>query len=110
MCADVFRLPKEWERQFDFVWECRTIQALPLDVRKDVMGGIVSLLNPAGTLLVCTHYHRGNEPPSGPPWALSEDDLSYFLSLGLREKERAIDFLPDGKTEILLLEYIRFTH
>jgi len=114
VCGDVFQLPIEWEKGFDFVWECRTIQALPLDVREDVIKGVVSLLKPTGTLLLFTHYHTGNEPPSGPPWALSEADLAYFTCLGLKENEPAIATgaaLPiasshESKKDILLLDYI----
>jgi len=113
VCADVFQLPTKWEKQFDFVWECRTIQALPLDVREDAIKGIVSLLKSSGTLLMFTHYHTEKEPPSGPPWALSEDDLAYFTSLGLKENQRSIPkesatehpSSQEGKTDILLLEY-----
>lgn len=105
VCADVFQLPSEWEKQFDFVWECRTIQALPLDVREDAIRGVVSLLKSSGTLLMFTHYHTAKEPPSGPPWPLSEDDLSYFIALGLKENQRAIAFSQESKRDILLLEY-----
>ncbi|WP_324281455.1 class I SAM-dependent methyltransferase [Cyanobacterium aponinum UTEX 3222] len=105
VCEDIFQLPRIWEKQFDFVWECRTIQALPLEVRENAINAVVSLVKVIGTLLMFTHYHTEKKPPSGPPWALSENDLDYFIRLGLKENKRSIDFLHEGKTNTLLLEF-----
>ncbi|WP_229424192.1 class I SAM-dependent methyltransferase [Moorena producens] len=42
--ADLFALDPAWHQNFDFVFECHNIQALPLKVRSTVMNAIASLL------------------------------------------------------------------
>ncbi|MEM9164378.1 MAG: class I SAM-dependent methyltransferase [Cyanobacteria bacterium P01_F01_bin.4] len=82
--ADLFELPTSWTQTFDVVFEFRTIQALPLGVRAEVMERIADLVAPQGVLLVAT-YMRGSEAePEGPPWPLSATELAYFETLGLK--------------------------
>lgn len=85
LVADLFNLDPNWQDQFDFVFECRNIQALPLAVRSQVIGAIAPLVAPKGTLLVVTRHREDNTIPEGPPWALSDAELSQFLELGLTE-------------------------
>ena len=106
LTADIFELPDDWQQEFDLVWEYRTIQALPLDVRKIVISNVVSLIKPKGKLLLGTNLRAAEEAPSGPPWALSEGDLAFFSQLGLKEINRFDYSVTDGETSIFFLEYI----
>lgn len=85
LVADLFNLDAHWQNQFDFVFECRTIQALPLNVRSQVVTKIASLVANNGTLLVVTRHRKDHTVPEGPPWALSSEELSQFVALGLQE-------------------------
>lgn len=82
--ADLFDLPDEWCEAFDLVFEFRTIQALPLEVRPAVMMQIAALPKPGGTVLVATYLRPEETLPEGPPWPLSEQELAYFEELGLQ--------------------------
>lgn len=104
--ADVFNLPSHWQQKFDLVWECRTIQALPVNIREKVISSIVSLLNPDGKLLMVTNVRDTEEIPQSPPWALSETELAYFTSLGLKEKNRYFDRSSPLSTNVLWLELV----
>ncbi|MGB3758531.1 MAG: class I SAM-dependent methyltransferase [Rivularia sp. (in: cyanobacteria)] len=86
--ADVFDLNNEWQRNFDFVFEARTIQSLPLKVREQVMAAIAQLVAEEGTLLVVTVTRDTLEEPSGPPYPLSLEEIDYFQQLGLQEINR----------------------
>ena len=85
LVADLFNLDPSWQNKFDFVFECRNIQALPLDVRSQVISAIAPLVAQDGTLLVVTRHRDNNTIPEGPPWALSDEELSQFIELGLTE-------------------------
>ncbi len=86
--ADVFDLSKEWIRKFDFVFEARTIQSLPLKVREQVMEVVAQLVAEKGTLLVVAVTRDTPEEPSGPPYPLSLEEIDYFANLGLEEIRR----------------------
>ena len=86
--GDLFALDPAWQQQFDFVFECRNIQALPLNVRSQVITAIAPLVASNGTLLIITRYRENNTIPEGPPWALSDAELSLFTELGLTEIRR----------------------
>jgi len=86
--ADVFDLHQEWIRNFDFVFEARTIQSLPLKVREQVMEAIAQLVAEEGNLLVVTVTRDTPEEPSGPPYPLSLEEVDYFQKLGLEEINR----------------------
>ena len=104
--GDLFNLDPNWQHKFDFVFECRNIQALPLNVRSQVISAIAPLVANNGTLLVITRHRDNNTIPDGPPWALSEAELSRFTELGLTEVRR--DRFIEGeqiKVEQLRLEY-----
>ncbi|NEO92813.1 MAG: methyltransferase domain-containing protein [Moorea sp. SIO3G5] len=106
--ADLFALEPAWHQNFDFVFECRNIQALPLKVRSTVINAIASLVAPGGTLLVITRFRDSDTEPDGPPWPLSDTELAYFEELGLQEIHR--DTIPeseDDPIQRLRIEYNR---
>ena len=86
--ADLFNLNPEWQRNFDFVFEARTIQSLPLKVRSQTMSAVAQLVANEGTLLVVTVTRDTPEEPDGPPYPLSLEEIDYFLKLGLQEINR----------------------
>ena len=81
--ADLFDLPPEWLGAFDLVFESITLQALPLDVRRTALAQVAQLVKPQGTLLVATYLRPTAEPPQGPPWPLTLEELAQFEALGL---------------------------
>ena len=83
VAADLFDLPTEWIGAFDIVFEFRTIQALPVSVRKEAIASVASLPKPGGTLLLATYTRDSEEIPDGPPWPLSGTELSQFEKIGL---------------------------
>ncbi|MEM6612553.1 MAG: class I SAM-dependent methyltransferase [Cyanobacteria bacterium P01_C01_bin.72] len=106
--ADLLRLDPDWQGKFDFVFECRTVQALPLDVRGQVIRAIAPLVASEGTIIVVTRHREPDTIPDGPPWALSSDELEQFVELGLTEVRR--DRFIEGeqhKVVQLRLEYLR---
>ena len=88
--ADLFALPEQWHLGFDFVFECRNIQALPLNVRSAAISSVASLVAPGGILLLITRVREKEVEPSGPPWPLSELELKQFESLGLRQVDKTV--------------------
>lgn len=82
--ADLFALPAEWQRSFDFVLERYTLQALPEDVRAAGPAAIAKTLAPGGRALVICRLREQHEPASGPPWPLCRDELELFTAAGLQ--------------------------
>lgn len=93
LAADLFKPPADWQRAFDLVHECYTLQALPDVIRAEAMATIASFVKPGGALLVIARARGGTGTVSGPPWPLTRDELSRFASYGLTAE--AIQELPD---------------
>ncbi|MEM9216269.1 MAG: class I SAM-dependent methyltransferase [Cyanobacteria bacterium P01_F01_bin.150] len=88
--ADLFTLPEAWQRSFDLVVEIRNIQALPLSVRSEAIKAVATTVAPEGQLLLTTRIRMTDEVPDGPPWPLSESELSQFQQWGLADQQRDI--------------------
>ncbi|MGD1910951.1 MAG: class I SAM-dependent methyltransferase [Rivularia sp. (in: cyanobacteria)] len=86
--ADLFDVNDEWQGNFDFVFEARTIQSLPLKVRWQVMEAVAQLVAEGGTLLVVAVTRDTPEEPNGPPYPLSLEEIDNFQKLGLQEIRR----------------------
>ncbi|WP_427158070.1 class I SAM-dependent methyltransferase [Aliinostoc sp. HNIBRCY26] len=97
--ADLLAIPQQWNEAFDFVFECRNIQALPLSVRTSVISSVASVVSPDGTLLVITRVRDTEDEPSGPPWPLSAAELAQLENLGLQKIEEML-FLESQETEV----------
>ncbi|MBD2527643.1 bifunctional 2-polyprenyl-6-hydroxyphenol methylase/3-demethylubiquinol 3-O-methyltransferase UbiG [Nostoc sp. FACHB-133] len=93
--ADLLAIPSQWHQAFNFVFECRNIQALPLNVRSWVISSVTSVLAPGGTLLMITRVRDTEAEPSGPPWALSNSELAQFKDLGLYQVEQLVFLEPE---------------
>ncbi|MHC5771631.1 MAG: class I SAM-dependent methyltransferase [Nostoc sp.] len=106
--ADLLAIPSQWHQAFNFVFECRNIQALPLNVRSWVISSVTSVLAPGGTLLMITHVRDTEAEPSGPPWPLSNSELAQFKDLGLYQVEHLV-FLEPGQIDVkqVRIEYRR---
>ena len=106
LVADLLALDASWQNNFDLVYECRNIQALPLKIRSQVINAIASLVAEEGTLLVITRHRDHNISPEGPPWAVSDVELSQFQELGLTQISRKTFLEGDYPTiKKLRIEY-----
>lgn len=86
--ANLFDLPVEWKRHFDLVVEIRNIQALPLSVRSNAIKAVAATVAMDGQLFITTRIRAHGTVPDGPPWPLSDEELSQFSLLGLQERQR----------------------
>ncbi|MGB5596739.1 MAG: SAM-dependent methyltransferase, partial [Crocosphaera sp.] len=82
------------------------IQALPITIRKQVIEAIATLIKPGGTLLIVTRLRDTEEVPDGPPWAVSEGELSQLYEYGYEEVSR-MPYLDPNNPSIkqALIEY-----
>ncbi|MBW4643258.1 MAG: methyltransferase domain-containing protein [Goleter apudmare HA4340-LM2] len=106
LVADLLTIPSQWYLAFDFVFECRNIQALPLNVRSSVISSVASLVAPGGTLLLITRVQDTEAEPSGPPWPLSDSELKQLESLGLQPVEK----LPFLESEQINIKQVRIEY
>ncbi|EDX87155.1 Thiopurine S-methyltransferase superfamily [Synechococcus sp. PCC 7335] len=82
--ANLFNLPADWLGKFDLVFDFRTIQALPLSVREEVIENIAALGTSQGTVLIATYMRKDDgDPGDDAPWPLSFDELAHFEKAGL---------------------------
>lgn len=87
---DIFELPEEMLGQYDFVFESRTIQSLPLEFRNKIIGSISSLLSPRAKVLAIANGKNAGEKYQGPPWPLERNELRLFENYDLNELEFSI--------------------
>jgi pimeloyl-ACP methyl ester carboxylesterase/SAM-dependent methyltransferase len=81
--ANLFDLPREWLRAFDFVVEIFTVQALPESVRAKASAAVASLLAPGGALFVVAMSREEDTVPDGPPWPLTRSQVEGFAVDGV---------------------------
>jgi len=87
---DIFELPEHMLGQYDFIFESRTIQSLPLEYRNKIIGAISSLLAPRAKALIVAHGKNAGEKHNGPPWPLERNELRLFENYDLNELEFSI--------------------
>ena len=87
---DIFELPEAMLGQYDFIFESRTIQSLPLMYRDKIIGAISSLLAPRGKILAIANGKNEGERHNGPPWPLERNELRLFENYELNELEFSI--------------------
>ncbi|MDJ0661220.1 MAG: class I SAM-dependent methyltransferase [Crocosphaera sp.] len=108
LVADLLKLAPSWKNSFDLIFESRTIQALPLKIRAEVIEAIATLLKPRGTLLIVTHLRETKDSPDGPPWPVSEEELSQLSNYGYEEIARTPYISPNlPSIQQALIEYQR---
>ena len=107
--ADLFKLDPTWQLRFDWVFECRNLQALPLLLRDQAISKIANLVALQGTLLMVTRLRDSRETnPNGPPWPLSNQELALFETLGLQEVYRQGFQEEAASIQRAFIEYRRF--
>ena len=97
---DIFELPEDMLEQYDFVFESRTIQSLPLEFRDKIIKAISSLMAPRAKILAIANGKNSDEKFGGPPWPLERNELRLFGNYDLNELEFSI-FANDNKTSSL---------
>ncbi|MEA5508304.1 class I SAM-dependent methyltransferase [Crocosphaera sp. UHCC 0190] len=110
LVADLLALDSSWQNSFDLIFESKTIQALPLTIRNQVIAAIAFLIKPGGTLLIMTRIRATEDIPEGPPWPVSALELSQFHQLGYEEISRTpYHDLNNPSVEQVLIEYKRIS-
>jgi 2-polyprenyl-3-methyl-5-hydroxy-6-metoxy-1,4-benzoquinol methylase len=84
--ADLFQPPAEWERNFDFVFEANTVQALPVHLRTRAIQKIAAFVRPGGELLAIVRGRESHEPEGELPIPLTRTEMDEFVRAGLTEK------------------------
>lgn len=85
--ADLLDLPPDWQRGFDLVVEIFTVQAVPRDLRDQMVAAVSDLVSPGGTLVAIQAVLDPQDDGSGPPWPLTREEIGSFARHGLREVE-----------------------
>ncbi|MDQ6661555.1 MAG: class I SAM-dependent methyltransferase [Chloroflexota bacterium] len=85
--ANLFSAPPEWQKQFDFVLESYTLQALPEDIRQKAIGYIGQFVAPQGNLLIICRGRDAFEDKGSMPWPLTKEEMATFQREGLEEVE-----------------------
>ena len=80
---DIFDMPKKYHEHFDFVFEALTIQSLPVEFRQMMIKAVVDSVAKNGKLLVVAH--KQDRLKDGPPWPLTDEEVKFFKSNGMKE-------------------------
>ena len=100
LVQDIFDLPLQMLGEYDFVFESRTIQSLPIQHRDKIISCISTLMAPKAKALVIANGKQEGEKFEGPPWPLEYNELRLFENHGCKELEFSI-FESDNKTSKL---------
>jgi ubiquinone/menaquinone biosynthesis C-methylase UbiE len=85
LVADLFNIPVKWEKGFDLVYECNTIQILKGSSRVQAVNAIAGLIAPGGEVLVSCRSRETGDPTDTFPLALDRDEIDGFKRAGLFE-------------------------
>jgi hypothetical protein len=85
LVADLLSCPPDWERGFDLVFECNTIQVLSGANRGRALETIAHLAAPEGIVLVSCRSRNKGEQLDSFPRALDRDEIDGFIRAGLAE-------------------------
>jgi len=85
VAAALFQPPVAWTRDFHFIFEANTLQALPAAIRSEAIEKIAASVAPGGTLLVVARARDESDPPGEIPWPLTRSELDTFKAAGLLE-------------------------
>jgi SAM-dependent methyltransferase len=85
LVADLFSYPAEWQRGFDLVYECNTIQILTGPDRVRAVEAISELVAPEGRILVSCRSRNAGDPSDTFPLALDRNEIGGFQRAGLSE-------------------------
>lgn len=85
--VDLFSIPNEMLETYDFIFEFRTVQSLPVNLRDKTVTAICSLLRKNAHILVGANGRNHADTLTGPPWPLTREELNLFCTNGLKELE-----------------------
>lgn len=97
LVADLFNYPPTWEKKFDLVYECNTIQVLPGKYRIQARDAMISLLSSDGYILVSCRSRKKGELEDAIPLPLDRDEIDGFRRDG-NLKEIAFEAYDDNQT------------
>ncbi len=83
--ADLLKLPEDWKRGFDLIYECNTIQILVGAERRQALEAIAELASPGGEVLVSCRSRESNQGLDVWPLALDKNEIDGFKHTGLNE-------------------------
>jgi len=89
--ADLFAVTETAE----VVWECYTVQALPLSHRERSLRAVAGLVAPGGELWISERLRPDEVAPQGPPWAVSREELAVLEHCGLTAVSEEV--WPEGE-------------
>lgn len=84
--ADLFHAPANWTGAFDFVFESRTVQSLPVSMQRDAMRCISRFVSSSGVLYVFCRVRPEELVPHGPPWPLAPSTITMLSEDGFRQQ------------------------
>jgi SAM-dependent methyltransferase len=74
--ADLLDLPAEWTGRFDLVVEIRTLQSLPVAVRRRAAAAIAATVAPGGRLWLFALGRETHAPHETRPWPVVPEELA----------------------------------
>lgn len=84
--ADLFNHPPDWQRKFDLVFECNTIQVLPGEHRLRALQSIAEMVTSGGVALVSCRSRNPGEGQDKFPLPLDRTEIDGFVRAGLKEE------------------------
>lgn len=84
---DLFALPDDWRRRFDFVLEVYTVQSLPPSEHRSAIDVIANTVAPNGLLRVKCLGRTADEQAPTRPYPLSRAEIAHYVEHGLTEVE-----------------------
>lgn len=90
--ADLITGIPEWHKNFDFVLEIFTIQALPPKYESTLIENIADFVAKNGELILVTEVQNEDRNfENGPPWLLNTNYIEKFEKLGLQKRFQSIE-------------------
>ncbi len=81
--GDIYNLEPDRLAQFDLVVEIYTLQAVPPELRKGAIEGLVSLVSPGGELVIISRWRNDEMVLGAVPWPLLMDEIMELKTFGL---------------------------
>ena len=89
LVADLFSYPKSWNKEYDLVYECNTIQILAGKYRKLAREQISSLVRENGRLLVSCRSRLEGKQENDIPKPLDKKEINDFV---LKDRLKEVSF------------------
>jgi len=76
---DLFNLPEEFRRRFDWIWEHTCFCAIDPAMRTAYVRAVAEALKPGGHLLAIFYLDPGNDGADGPPFGVTIAEIDDFF-------------------------------